>query len=76
MGYSLSRTAPNYIGRLTQTQLHFLFDGMNEHEKKKSDHMKKSSGRRGGGGGRQEAQGMGDISRIPGVRVKKKPRRK
>ena len=70
LGYSLVRGSENFFGRLRPSQMHGLFEGWNKHEKKKADATKKASK----GGGRQSA-GMGDLSRIPGVKMKRRAKK-
>lgn len=69
MGYSLIRTAPNYIGKLKQSQLHLLFDGYSGIQKREADAIKKS----GKSGNRVEA-GMHNVHKVPGVKVVKRKR--
>ncbi len=75
MGYSLLPDSPNYFGRLRPSQLNFLFDGFNKLKKREADATKRSKqsrgGRMGGGGQREVITQVGDLARIPGVKVKK-----
>lgn len=70
LGYSLIPSAPNYIGKLTQSQLHAIFEGYANHEKKKADSIKRSSK---SGPNRVEA-GLHNMHMVPGVRTIKKKR--
>jgi hypothetical protein len=68
--------APNYIGRLRLSQLHLLFDGFSQHEKRKADAMKKAQPAGRHGGTRREAANLWEATKVPGVKRIPRKRKK